>query len=240
MIVLERGPDIGFHGLVAFVSRHLEHVVQGLGVGLEPRPGTRAGPLSCLISVIMRPALAPSFQKPGSAVRASFSAILFSIATASKTPPDIEYFRAERGDGSCYVVEHYFLRKLARYFAGPRGVAHDDPAPFVVFQDGYGEGSVDGKLIKANGIVGIGHPVDVAFQRRKELFRYRGRTRSRLFELVRIRIAATGCRARLASPRYPYRRPRTRTYGNGTGISAEPSIRGIWKFGGVFSILLIP
>jgi hypothetical protein len=59
-----------------------------------------------LISVIIRPARAPSFQKPGSAVPASLSAILLPIAAASKTPPDIEDFAAERSDGSCDVVEH--------------------------------------------------------------------------------------------------------------------------------------
>jgi len=48
-----------------------------------------------LISVIIRPARAPSFQKPGSPVKPSFSEIRFSMAAASKTPPDIEDFLAE-------------------------------------------------------------------------------------------------------------------------------------------------
>jgi hypothetical protein len=59
-----------------------------------------------LISVIIRPARAPSFQKPGSAVSASFSPIFFSMAAASKTPPDIQDFLAERGDRSGDFVEH--------------------------------------------------------------------------------------------------------------------------------------
>jgi hypothetical protein len=62
---------------------------------------------------MMRPARVPSFQKPGSPVRASFSAIFFSMETASKTPPYIEDFLAQRGDGGCDFVEHVFLRKVA-------------------------------------------------------------------------------------------------------------------------------
>ena len=78
--------------------------------------------LICLISVIIRPARAPSFQKPGSAVSSSFSAIFFSMAAASKTPPDIENLLAERDDGSCDVVEHYVLQVLARaLLSGTRG-----------------------------------------------------------------------------------------------------------------------
>jgi hypothetical protein len=57
------------------------------------------------------PARAPSFQNPGSPVSASFSEILFSMAAASKTPPNIENFLAERGDWRCDFVEHCFLRE---------------------------------------------------------------------------------------------------------------------------------
>jgi len=44
------------------------------------------------------PALAESFQKSGSEESFSFSFIVPSSAAASKTPPDIDYFRLQIGD----------------------------------------------------------------------------------------------------------------------------------------------
>jgi hypothetical protein len=43
----------------------------------------------------MRPALAPSFQKPGWELWFSFSAIVRSMEATSKTPPDVEHFGAQ-------------------------------------------------------------------------------------------------------------------------------------------------
>jgi hypothetical protein len=114
---------------------------------------------------MIRPALAPSLQKPGSAVWASFSPILRSIAAASKTPPDVGDILAERGYGRSDFIEHGKSSEKIPLLAGPRRVANDYPAPLVVLEDGHGQGPVDRVLIEPNGVVGIGELVDIPLER---------------------------------------------------------------------------
>jgi len=53
-----------------------------------------------------RSALDWSFQKPGSAVEASFLSMAARMAAGSKTPPDVDDVPAKLLDGSDEIVEH--------------------------------------------------------------------------------------------------------------------------------------
>ena len=58
------------------------------------------------ISVITFSALAGLSQKPGSPDWFSLSAMAFSIAGTSKTPPNVEDVLSQRGDGHFKVFKH--------------------------------------------------------------------------------------------------------------------------------------
>jgi hypothetical protein len=55
------------------------------------------------------PALAPSFQNPGSALCASFDAMIRSIEATSKTPPYVENLLSQRCEGVRELFDHSIL-----------------------------------------------------------------------------------------------------------------------------------